>query len=1130
LDNAAKVDKILNAWLEYIALDDYSKAAVLRDVAKSRGVELQGNSVFIKQPTFSELQQTVKEGESGQQETAWALSFPLISNQDEDEDNIFIRPLFSLDVTSILKGRYQAEGWNIDDLKLTEAGDNLAKVFKLDEEELEQLKIKGGIRHLLNSKFGLDFEETYETWMKVVAIPRSYQIKEIKRQPYLFKFQESGFSKNLKKDLKKIKTSSKYWLKQRHPAYEYLFGEPTQPEEENIYFGAFPTAPPTTSQLEVLKQAKSQPMTAVQGPPGSGKTTLIVHLIAQQVVKRALRLIETGEDINNLTIVSSTNNKAVDNVIEKLKQELANSCFYLEGGNKNKIEKFAKNQLKDSLNFLEKGVFEEARLASLAQEITRIKDELSEQQNNYLQLRHQRDDDNQRKPYLQEKLQALEFELETENNARTQLKRRAEELADYAQIPIDAYERIRVRFDTALSRLSEGILPWWKRLWLWFTRSTEKNVLGKLKQACESDILQTLNHPNTSFRLEAPGSRSVLVENLHFVRRALDLARELQTVQSNQRETSENIVILEKESEQYLRELTALNNRLDVVIDDFYTFHKRYHEEHKSLFELSWQFLNQEALRRKENVKQALTLYSNFLSYHPQAWQNLSGNLDENMKALSLIFPVITCTLLSVSNMLPHIEECVDCAIIDEAGMIPQHQTFPLLVRSRKAIIVGDPLQIEPIITLSNQRREDYCQTAFLNKGLTENDYLRYSPEKIDKATTYHRAAGATGEDGNTGNGIRLMEHYRCQPSIIEYCNNIARYGLEVKTIPKPSLLEYNLIAHHVEGNIEGNVNQQEVTAIRELIPRLLNQGYSLADISIISPFKVHADALRNDLRSRINFPGFQKDDIGTIHRFQGSQKRVIILSTKVCRSQDNFSFINRKLNLLNVAVSRAEELFILVGNLYRLEKAGGYTDLLVKHIQKNGLVFDYKSKSDLENPYKDSAIDIPIVSNCQHLEYFNRAIQEVEQELIVVTPWIRGDEPKQFADNIVSALERGVQVKVVYGYVNPARESYANNDDNDAESEKLLRDLFTSYPKSCLSRSRSEGTNQRILLWDNKLAVVGSWDWLSHRYRDKCDKCDKSLMNPDAQIREETSVLVSDPLSLALLKENIAGLMQEES
>jgi hypothetical protein len=335
--------------------------------------------------------------------------------------------------------------------------------------------------------------------------------------------------------------------------------------------------------------------------------------------------------------------------------------------------------------------------------------------------------------------------------------------------------------------------------------------------------------------------------------------------------------------------------------------------------------------------------------------------------------------------------------------------------------------------------------------------------------------------------------------------------------------LKTNLIAHHVEGNIEGNVNNEEVTAIRELIPRLLNQGYSLAEIGVISPFRVHADALRDDLRR--NFPKFQKDDIGTIHTFQGSQKRVIILSTKVCQPQDNYSFINRKLNLLNVAVSRAEELFVLVGNLYRLEKAGGYTDQLVKHIQTNGLVLEYKSKSELENPYQTSAIDI--VVNCHHLDYFSRAIQEVEQELIVVTPWIRGDEPQQFANDIISALQRDVQVKVVYGYVNTARESYANNDDNDAKAEKVLRDLFTQYPKSRLIRSQREGNNQRILIWDNKFAVVGSWNWLSHQYRDKCNKL---LFNPDAQIRKETTVFLSDSLNIALLKENIDGLIQEES
>ncbi|MBA2749295.1 MAG: hypothetical protein H0U45_11290, partial [Tatlockia sp.] len=40
--------------------------------------------------------------------------------------------------------------------------------------------------------------------------------------------------------------------------------------------------------------------------------------------------------------------------------------------------------------------------------------------------------------------------------------------------------------------------------------------------------------------------------------------------------------------------------------------------------------------------------------------------------------------------------------------------------------------------------------------------------------------------------------------------------------------------------------------------------------------------------------------------------------------------------NLLNVAVSRAQELFILVGNLELLQ-SGGYTEMLVEHIKQSG-------------------------------------------------------------------------------------------------------------------------------------------------------------------------------------------------
>lgn len=62
----------------------------------------------------------------------------------------------------------------------------------------------------------------------------------------------------------------------------------------------------------------------------------------------------------------------------------------------------------------------------------------------------------------------------------------------------------------------------------------------------------------------------------------------------------------------------------------------------------------------------------------------------------------------------------------------------------------------------------------------------------------------------------------------------------------------------------------------------------------------------------------------------------MIIFSTRQCQPTDSLWFINRRSNLLNVAVSRARELFILVGSLARIYE-GEYTRELVEYIKEFG-------------------------------------------------------------------------------------------------------------------------------------------------------------------------------------------------
>ncbi|MEG4030728.1 MULTISPECIES: hypothetical protein [unclassified Microcoleus] len=152
MDNTGKVDAILNAWFDYIDLDDYSNARIEvanHDKVKLRESRLVGDSVLIEPAIFEELQQKVNQRQQGQQEPVWVLSFPQVL--DVEKGKSYLCPLFNLEVTSILKGEYREEGWNLDEFKLTEAGENVTTFLGLDEKEREDLITQDGLRQFLET-------------------------------------------------------------------------------------------------------------------------------------------------------------------------------------------------------------------------------------------------------------------------------------------------------------------------------------------------------------------------------------------------------------------------------------------------------------------------------------------------------------------------------------------------------------------------------------------------------------------------------------------------------------------------------------------------------------------------------------------------------------------------------------------------------------------------------------------------------------------------------------------------------------------------------------------------------------------------------------------------------------------
>lgn len=966
-NHQSKITKILNAWLDFFYLENLCRAQInAADDSNQifdKGISIIGDNLGVDESIFKQLkqqyQQLVKKGKTN--DFKIAVTFPSIWRVIDNSRRFY--PLFAIDISSIFTGNYRAKGWDLNSCSFQPIIPNLMEFYELDEEEAENLVTLEGLKVFLETTFKKPFQ-TLQDFVDLIEVPpKPYTTK---RNPYLFQCSLGNWNYNLKKDLQKILDAPHYsWAHPGHPAYEYLFGKPNEPIHETLYSGAFPTHPPTDSQAAVLKRAQKNPLTAAFGPPGNAKTTITLHLIAQQVVKRAVHLAQTGEDISNLTLVTSTNNRAVTNVEERLSPVIGTERFYLSGGNKELINKQLLPKLQAALDWLQQQSFDAAKLEEISAQLLAVENQIQTLKNQDQLYVQQQAADNELLSQLNVDIQLLTEEIADQERAvstdYSQILQSCGDSyqpnlqlikTDYSQYPFDAYLEIEPHLNNAIRALyctKNGLNKgrnnnWWTRFQRWLikfwrqlTKTTDRHILKRLYQQIEIPISATLATP---FPFQMPLTRESLIAAKSTLTAQLEAANQWREHLGNMSNALRRLEEMKTRKLQLEEKLASTPTQQNCTPSNTENHHLQV-----QLFELSWQYLQLIALERNSEVISSIKTYIAFLNGEWDAFRTIARDWRNIYRNLSLIFPVFTSTLHSIRNLFPYPDSgCIDRVIVDEAGMIPLHQAFPVLVRCNQALFVGDPMQLEPVMNLTQQTLEQYCNQAFNARGLTAEYYDLYSPTATATATAYHRAAGASGQPGDMGQGIILKEHYRCVEPIISYCDRTCNYGMVVKTPDKPSLLGSNLIAYHVPGEYESHTNPAEVLAVERIVAQLLEAGYCINSpdndktIGIISPYRRQANALKSHLQSV--WQDFSPGSIGTVHTFQGGEKSAIILSTRQCRLSDSLWFINRRPNLLNVAVSRAKELFILVGNLERLEQAGGYSKMLVEHINQHGEVW----------------------------------------------------------------------------------------------------------------------------------------------------------------------------------------------
>lgn len=312
--------------------------------------------------------------------------------------------------------------------------------------------------------------------------------------------------------------------------------------------------------------------------------------------------------------------------------------------------------------------------------------------------------------------------------------------------------------------------------------------------------------------------------------------------------------------------------------------------------------------------------------FHPSAlWKDFGSFIYE--------YPVILSTTHSLRNCAAN-NYLFDYVLIDESSQVDIVTGALALSCAKNAVIVGDVKQLPNVVPEEVRERST---TIFQSYNLdAAYDYAEHS--LLSSLAELYKDIPKT----------LLKEHYRCHPKIIGFCNQ-KFYNNELIVLTEEKEKQTPLLLYKTaKGNhARGTVNQRQIDVVfKEIIP-----VQKLADksIGIITPYRLQADEFQKEI-------GPQHMEADTVHKFQGREKDVIILST-VSNEVKIDDFADAP-NLINVAVSRAvDQLVVVVADGSEDWKGTNLGDL-VKYINYNNFeiiesqiysVFDllYSSYSD---------------------------------------------------------------------------------------------------------------------------------------------------------------------------------------
>jgi superfamily I DNA and/or RNA helicase len=302
-------------------------------------------------------------------------------------------------------------------------------------------------------------------------------------------------------------------------------------------------------------------------------------------------------------------------------------------------------------------------------------------------------------------------------------------------------------------------------------------------------------------------------------------------------------------------------------------------------------------------------------------------------QSLFMVVPVISSTFASIANQFRNVDgNSFGWLFIDEAGQSVPQAAVGALWRCKRAVIVGDPIQIEPVFTVPIKLIEALFESSGLPNGLKVMPHKVSAQNIADSANRLGTSVDVGGASQWIGSPLRV--HRRCVYPMFEIANAIAYdnkmvYGLNKRSPPDNSI---NLgISAWVD--IKGTTNFKQVVSsqidlVFNAFASLYESQKTLPPLYIISPFKqvkMELIAAISDIDrwsanekspSKTELTSWCKQSIGTVHTFQGKENSIVWMVLGCDdKTQGAIAWASSKPNLLNVALTRAKHRFFIIGD-----------------------------------------------------------------------------------------------------------------------------------------------------------------------------------------------------------------------